>query len=158
MRISFDLDDTLVCRDPKVPHERDILAWILKFLFPDPLRFGTIALIKKLNELGCSIWIYTTSNRSPKYVRFWLMLYGIKVEGVVNSEIHQRMIECGMSPKDASKYPPAFSIDLHVDDSEGVKLEGEKHGFAVVQVMPNQHNWIELVLEKVEQQLKISGQ
>jgi hypothetical protein len=33
-----------------------------------------------------------------------------------------------------SKNPRAFGIDLHVDDSEGVKLEGKKYGFKGVRV------------------------
>jgi hypothetical protein len=112
--------------------------------------------MEKLKELGCSVWIYTSSTRSPRYIRLWLTLYGIKVEGIVNYQLHERMIETGLSPKGVSKYPPAFAIDLHVDDSEGVKLEGEKHGFPVVQIKPDQLNWIEVVLERIEQ-LKISS-
>ena len=154
MRISFDLDDTLICRDPKVPCERDILVSLLRFLFPEPLRLGSVALIKQLSERGCRIWIYTSSGRSPRYIKLWLSLYGIKLEGVVNYKLHQRAIEAGLSPKTVSKYPPAFGIKLHIDDSEGVKLEGEKHGFTVLQVQPDDHNWTTIVLEKVEKLIK----
>ncbi len=49
-----------------------------------------------------------------------------------------------------SKYPPAFGIDLHIDDSEGVGLEGERHGFTVVVVSPEDPDWVTRVLEAVD--------
>jgi hypothetical protein len=49
-----------------------------------------------------------------------------------------------------SKYPPAFGIDLHVDDSEGVGLEGQRYGFAVVVVSPEDPDWAARVLEAVD--------
>jgi hypothetical protein len=48
-----------------------------------------------------------------------------------------------------SKYPPAFNIDLHVDDSEGVRMEGDLHGFRVVVVRPDDEDWTQKVLEAV---------
>jgi hypothetical protein len=48
-----------------------------------------------------------------------------------------------------SKYPPAFDIDLHVDDSEGVRMEGDEFGFRVVVVRPDDENWTERVLDAV---------
>ena len=50
-----------------------------------------------------------------------------------------------------SKYPPAFGIDFHVDDSEGVKIEGEEHGFRVVIVRPDDEHWARVVLDAVVQ-------
>ncbi|MBK7996847.1 MAG: hypothetical protein IPK14_26795 [Blastocatellia bacterium] len=150
MRISFDLDNTLICSDKNLPHEKDILAFLFKLWFPERLRLGTVALIKQLIANNHTIWLYTSSNRSTKYLRFWFNLYGIKLEGIINQEIHQRMIECGMAPKGISKYPPAFGIDLHIDDSEAVKIEGQRHRFHVVLVKPDDKNWTQVVLDKVD--------
>ena len=50
-----------------------------------------------------------------------------------------------------SKYPPAFGIDLHIDDSEGVLEEGREHGFRVVVVTPNDERWTEKVLDAVSE-------
>jgi hypothetical protein len=49
-----------------------------------------------------------------------------------------------------SKYPPAFGIDLHVDDSEGVAEEGRRHHFGVVVVSPQDPEWTATVLAAVE--------
>lgn len=154
MRISFDLDETLICSDPKVPKEPDILAWLLKPFFPEPLRFGAIALIKELNSRGYKIWVYTSSGRSARYVRMWLSLYGIKIEGVVNKEIHNRAVESGLCPSLVSKYPPAFGINIHIDDSEGVKREGKEYNFNVIHLSPNDMSWVATVLEQVDKLAK----
>jgi len=36
---------------------------------------------------------------------------------------------------------PPFGIDLFVDDSDGVMLEGEMHGFGVIVVDPGDPCW-----------------
>ena len=94
----------------------------------------------------CELWIYTTSYRSPRYLRGWLRCLGVSLAGVVNQARQERVV----GRQGPSKYPPAFGIDLHVDDSEGVGQEGERHGFAVVVVSPEDVGWAVRVLEVVE--------
>lgn len=48
-----------------------------------------------------------------------------------------------------SKFPLAFGIDLHIDDSEGVRMEGEAHGFRVLVVRPDDERWTLRVLDAV---------
>jgi len=72
MRISFDLDDTLVCYQPGVPQEPR-LPWYLRWLVADePLRRGTMNLICELRRYGWEVWIYTTSHsRAPLVAIAW---------------------------------------------------------------------------------------
>jgi hypothetical protein len=49
----------------------------------------------------------------------------------------------------ASKYPPAFGIDLLVDDSEDVRIEGERFGFAVLHIREDDLMWCERILQAV---------
>jgi hypothetical protein len=144
VRISFDIDDTIVC-GPAVPTEQ-YLAWWRRWQYAEPLRHGTKSLMEELLRRGCEIWVYTTSYRSPRYLRGWFRGFGIPVGGVVNQDRHERVV----GRYGPSKYPPAFGIDLHVDDSEGVFEEGRKHGFAVVVVSPQDRDWTARVLEAVE--------
>jgi FMN phosphatase YigB (HAD superfamily) len=132
MRISFDLDDTLICYDPDVPCECNRVPFLLRSWFEEPLRRGAVDLMKELQRQGHSLWIYTTSYRSPKQVQRWLKFYGIKIDAVVNQDLHERFVGRRRFDKYVSKYPPAFDIHLHVDDLEGVRLEGEEYGFQVV--------------------------
>lgn len=157
--VSFDLDDTLTSHSDRVPMERGFLPRFVYRWLGEPLRQGTTALMRELRRRGCSVWIYTSSGRSPFHIRRWLLLHGIFVDGVVNSERHRQ----SQSPQslDAmpvpetpermpSKFPPAFGIDLHVDDSEGVRMEGAQHGFRVVVVNPEDERWGDKVLEAVK--------
>ena len=147
VRISFDVDDTLACQldHSAVEHSR-LPAFVHRWL-GEPLRIGTRSLIRDLRRQGCSVWIYTSSGRTPAYIRRWLMLYGIRVDGVVNSDRHNHVMSLHGLANTPSKYPPAFDIDLHVDDSEGVRMEGQDHGFRVVVVDPQDERWADKVLD-----------
>jgi hypothetical protein len=149
MRISFDVDETLVCRKTIVPTEDGGLHAAVHRWFGEPLRRGTRALVEQLRRRGCSIWIYTSSERTPFHIRLWLLLHGIRIDGVVNGERHRSELSSRRFARLPSKYPPAFGIDLHVDDSEGVRMEGETHGFRVVVVRPDDEDWAQRVLDAV---------
>ena len=145
MRISFDIDDTLVC-GPTVPAEQHI-SWWRRWQYPEHLRQGTRALMQELSRQQCDIWLYTTSYRSPRYLRGWFRSLGIRLGGVVNQHLHERIV----GRQGPSKYPPAFGIDLHIDDSVGVWQEGKRHHFSVVVVSPSDPDWTSRVLAAIEQ-------
>ncbi|MHA6789549.1 hypothetical protein ACWA6H_17885 [Pseudomonas bijieensis] len=149
IRISFDIDDTLACQLHHCAVEQSRLPACVHRWLGEPLRMGTRPLIRELRRQGCSIWVYTSSGRTPSYIRRWLLLYGIRVDGVVNSVLHNRALTVHGMLNAPSKYPPAFDIDLHVDDSEGVQIEGKDHGFRVVVVHPEDDRWTQKVLEAV---------
>jgi len=146
MRISFDLDDTLICFQEGVPQEPRP-PWYLRLLVAnEPLRRGTVDLIRELRDRGWEVWVYTTSNRRPSAVRRWLRLYGVRIDGFVNQDIYNAYLRRAQPDRPPSKNPAAFEIDLHVDDSEGVRMEGVQHGFHVVVVTPDDVAWADKVL------------
>jgi hypothetical protein len=148
MRVSFDIDDTLVLHSLNAaPSEGGRFPGFICRWLGEPLRLGTFALMRQLREQGCSIWIYTSSGRTEFYIRLWLFLYGISVDGIVNDRRHRRELLLQNYPRLPSKYPPAFKIDLHVDDSDGVRLEGLQHGFNVVVIDPGDVRWTDKVLD-----------
>ena len=151
MRISFDLDDTLICYDPAVPCEPNRVPWLWRFSYEEPLRLGSVALMQQLKNEGHSLWRYTTSYRTPQKIRKWFRFYGIELEGVVNQEMHERFVGRDRFDRYVSKYPPVFDIDLHVDDLEGVGIEGEERGFRVVIVSAADENWTQKVKDAVEE-------
>jgi hypothetical protein len=149
MRISFDLDDTLICYGAGVPNE-PALPLLLRWLVADePLRLGTRALMTELRARGWETWIYTTSYRRPAQVRRWLRFHGVAAAGVINQDTHEAFFRDKVDGHRPTKYPPAFGIDLHVDDSDGVRMEGDQHGFSVVVVRPDDRDWTEKVLAAV---------
>ena len=77
----------------------------------------------------------------------------VYVEGVIWG--HEVFLQVLASPPEdeeqgPSKYPPAFGIDLHVDDSEGVAEEGKLHRFEVVVVSPYDEDWVARVLKAIQ--------
>jgi hypothetical protein len=146
IRISFDIDDTLACQAHHCAVEHSRLPAFVHRWLGEPLRRGTRDLTRELRRQGCSIWVYTSSGRTPSYIRRWLLLHGIHVDGVVNSVRHNHALTAHGLSNSPSKFPPAFDIDLHVDDSEGVQIEGYDHGFRVVVVRPDDENWAQSVL------------
>lgn len=149
MCISFDIDDTVVCRGVVFAAESGRLPRFFLRRFCEPLRVGTRSLVNELRRRGCRVWIYTTSGRTPFQIRLWLFLHGIRIEGIVNDERHRRELSGHRFSRLPSKYPPAFGIDMHVDDSEGVRMEGDEHGFRVVVVCPDDKYWTRKVLGAV---------
>lgn len=75
--------------------------------------------------------MYTTSYRSAWHIRRLFWLHGIRLDGVVNQLRNNREVQAH-----CTRYPPTFGIDLLIDDSEGVRIEGKQHGFRVLVVKP----------------------
>jgi hypothetical protein len=148
MRISFDLDDTLICYDPAVPREPVRVPWWARHWYEEPLRLGTCELMAEISRRGHDIWIYTTSGRRPKAVTRWLHFYGIRVSAVINADMHQQLGAREVGGYRLTKYPPAFDIALHIDD-EGILPRGHEHVFRVVQLRPADLEWTKRVLEAV---------
>ena len=150
MRISFDVDDTLVVYDPQTPVEMHV-PWWWRWRYSEPLRHGTRALMQALRARGHELWIYTTSYRQPGYMRGWFRSFGVPLVEVINQDRHDQVVKKAQFPGYMpSKYPPAFGIDLHIDDSEGVAMEGREHGFQVVVVAPNDTDWAARILVAVD--------
>jgi len=154
MRISFDLDDTIICYQSGVPCEPNRVPRLFRHWFPEPLRLGAVSLIRELRARGCDVGVYTTSLRDPGNLRMWFRFYGITPAFIINNNIHDQKLKQMQGRRGPSKLPSAFGIDLHVDDSDGVEQEGRTHGFSVVVVDPMDEQWTERVLEVVDRRLK----
>lgn len=145
MKISFDLDGTLIpLGENAFPIERK--TTLQKALKIEALRIGTKGLFKTLKTLGHEVGIYTTSFRSQSMIKFWLRSYGLKADFIINEQLagpRLRQLNVG-----ASKYPPAFNIDLHIDDLPGVALEGERYEFETILVDNNIQN-LEAILSDI---------
>lgn len=144
MRISFDMDDTLVPL-----HRDDERQADCRLLCGDLVRAGGIQLLRDLQREH-ELWIYTTSFRVPWKVRWSFRLQGIRIRRVIQEEIHRKMIREYLFQPIPSKYPKHFGIDLHVDDSPGVLAEGKRLGFEVLWVDPRDPHWSETVRSGIE--------
>jgi hypothetical protein len=138
MKISFDLDDTIIPGSKIFQTEQQ--TKIQKLLHTESIRIGTIGLFKELKKQNHTVGIYTTSFRSILSVKFLFLLNGFSPDFIINQKRNLR--ELNKSSMSCSKYPPAFNIDLHVDDSKGVEIEGQRHGFKTVIIDEHQPDWV----------------
>ena len=140
MRVAFDLDNTLIRNDfnfPLAPAKRPLLQ---KLLQTEPLRLGVQEVFAFCRSQGWEVWIYTTSYRSPFYIRKMLWIYSLRVDGIVNQARHDQQVRVR-----STKHPPTFGIQVVIDDSRGVQLEGERFGFLVIQIDSQDAGWVETV-------------
>ncbi len=143
MRIAFDLDDTLV---PSTGGIEAVPFWPARWVFREKLRAGTATMLRELESEGHDLWVYTTSLRRSWYVNTWFRLHGIRLGGVINHTKHANAMKAEDPARQSlSKFPPAFGIDLLVDDLPGIAVEGERHGFGVLVVDPADKRWVEKV-------------
>jgi hypothetical protein len=153
MRIAFDLDDTLI------PGSRDLFPVerprgpLGLLLARERLRRGAPGLMRALVRHRCEVWIYTTSLRSPRYIRDLFYWYGVRLGGAINQDTHWDWLMRQPPARRCSKYPPAFGIDLLVDNCEGVLMEGRQFGFRVVHVRPDDADWVQAVVAEVNASL-----
>ncbi|MFK7972674.1 MAG: HAD family hydrolase [Bacteroidia bacterium] len=145
MIISFDLDNTLIPYSNEFEVIRPAFAW--RLLGAESLRKGTVPLFSKLRDQGHSIWIYTTSYRSVASMRVTFRAAGLAPDRFINEHINQKLLKAHNCK--ASKHAGLFEIDLHIDDSEGVVMEGRSLGFQALRIDTEDQNWEEKVLTQV---------
>ena len=142
MVISFDLDDTLIPGTKKFETEKRSI--VQKLCGIEKIRVGTIKLMKACKTHRHQIYIYTTSLRSASKIWWTFYTYGIKLDKVINQKKHEIMLR-ELSTK-YSKYPPAFNIDIHIDDSKGVEMEGKRFNFRTIIISEDNLHWTDDIL------------
>jgi hypothetical protein len=145
MIISFDLDDTLIPGTKTFETEDQNL--LQKLTGIEKIRKGTIELFKELRSRGHGIYIYTTSFRPTLKAKLTFLSYGIPVDKVINQQCHDRELKENRTR--CSKFPPAFGIDIHVDDSQGLKIEGAKFNFRTIILDEKDPAWADKILRTV---------
>lgn len=142
MRISFDIDDTIIFYDKSL-NGKD------RLLNGEFLREGTLSLFKELQKEH-ELFLYTASLRTPWLLKLSFWLKGIKLGGVINQDVHESLRKELNLNDFPTKYPSRFGIDLHVDNSKGVLLEGRKFGFRVLLVDEEDKDWTLSVKEGID--------
>ena len=150
MRISFDLDDTLFVAEENGFTLEPPLKFPWNIIYQERLRAGTTGLMQRLRELGCEVWVYTTSFRSPFYIRSLFRHYGIQIDEIVNGARHEKEVQAEHTEPMPSKYPAHYRIDLHVDDDKSVLANGQYYGFHVFQIGPPDDQWAEKIIGTVQ--------
>ena len=149
MRVSFDLDEVLFV-SPETHRTEPPLPFPLNRIFRERLRLGTPELIRTLRESGCDVWIYTSSARTERYIRTLFRLYGVRLDGIVNAQRHNREVQRNCSEILPQKLPNRYRISLHVDDEAVICAWGREYGFNTYLLDAQDDEWKEKILRCVE--------
>lgn len=146
MNISFDLDDTIISTNRFCLEKRSFFARVIR---AERIRLGTIALFKALRARKHKIYIYTTSYRSTLKIKLMFLAHGIPVDFVINQKLHEKKVT--NKGRNISKFPPEFGVDIHIDDSAGVEIEGKKFGFKTIIIAVGNTDWVNTILKKIDE-------
>lgn len=150
LRVSFDLDEVLFV-SPETHKTEPKLPFPLDKIFIERLRLGTPSLIKRLQDRGYEVWVYTSSFRTERYIRCLFGLYGIKFTEIVNGQRHLKEVQRNRKEMLPQKLPNNYRISLHIDDEEVVASYGKAYGFEVFRLDAQDDDWEEKILSKMEQ-------
>ena len=157
MIVSFDLDETLFV-NPEAVHIEPAPKFPLDLVYRDRLRAGAPELLQWMNNSGIELWIYTTSNRSERYIRNYFKYYGVRIDSIVNAVRHEKEVQRGRKDPLPSKYPAYYHIDLHVDDERNVYENGIAYGFRVHLLHDEDPQWTEKLRQEIERIRRIKEQ
>jgi hypothetical protein len=154
MRVSFDLDEVLFV-SPKTHKTEPPLPFPLNRFFPERLRKGTPELIRKLQEMGYEVWVYTSSFRSENYIRGLFRCYKVSFDGIVNGNRHLREVQRNNSTTLPQKLPNRYRISLHIDDEAVICSAAGQYGFRAYQLNAQDDDWKEKIIEQAERIRKV---
>lgn len=143
MKISFDLDDTLIPAQ-RGDFEVEKRSFLQRILGVELLRKGTADVFQELITQGHTVGIYTTSYRSIFKIKLMFWSYNIRPHFAINEKVNRQILN--KRNIKSSKYPPAFEIDWHIDDSQGVAIEGKRLGFEVLVLKKDELFWEQKIL------------
>ncbi len=147
MRVSFDLDEVLFV-SPATHKTEPPLPFPLNHFYKERLRLGTPGLIRRLRELGYKVWIYTSSERSERYIRSLFRCYGVHLDGIVNAQRHLREVQRSNTTPLPQKLPSHYQISLHIDDESVICSWGRAYGYDTYQLNAQDDEWAEKVLAR----------
>ena len=156
MRVSFDLDEVLFVSPRTHKTEPPPLFPFSRF-FRERLRLGTPDLVRTLQRDGYEVWVYTSSFRSERYIRWLFRLYGVRFDGIVNGHRHLKEVQRNNKTILPQKLPNRYRISLHVDDEEVICSLGPQYGFRTYQLYAQDDDWKEKIIARAEQVRKLVG-
>ena len=103
------------------------------------------------------MWVYTSSFRSEKYIRSLFRHYGVRFDGIVNGERHNREVQCNQRTQLPQKLPDRYRISLHIDDEAVICSAAGQYGFRAYQLNADDDSWKEKIIAEAERIAKLEG-
>ena len=149
IKISFDLDEVLFV-SPATHKTEPALPFPLNKIFKERLRYGAPILINELQRRGYEVWVYTSSFRTQRYIKWLFRFYGIHFDEIVNAQRHLEEVQRDKKEILPQKIPSKYRISLHIDDEAVVATYGKAYGFEVYQLDAQDDDWEEKILSRMK--------
>ena len=152
MKISIDLDDTILVKSDSIHIEENTTALVRGFI-EEYFRRGTRKLFAFLSANNVEVGVYTNSYRGKSALDKWFSDNNFHISFVINQQLHDVKRDTQEKPYSLPpKCPHLFDIDIHIDDLEAIKIEAEKFGPTVILASPNE-DWAELIIDELKHYL-----
>lgn len=150
MRVSFDLDEVLFVF-PKTHKTEPELIFPLNKIFKERLRQGTPDLINTLQKLGYEVWVYTSSFRTERYIKWLFRFYGVEFDGIINGNRHLKEVQKDNPIILPQKIPSRYRISLHIDDESIICTQGRTYGYDAYQLDAQDDEWKEKIIRYADE-------
>ena len=145
MIISFDLDGVLFVDPVKYEIEPPLRRPFDRF-YPDRLRKGTVGLIHRLQDEKFKVWVYTSSYRRERYIRWLFRHYNVSFDRIINGFVHEKEVQRNRKQLLPAKLPNFYHISLHIDDENSVIQNCRMSGVRAMRVFEPDSQWAEKIL------------
>lgn len=122
-------------------------AGLAALVYNRAVREGTFALMRQLQAEGWEVWIYTLAPLPKTRLKLFFALNGVSLGGVITGHDHASAVRNQRAPSRSVKHPPAFGIDLMIDDKTITAQAGRQLGFATHQITTHP-KWTEPILSQ----------
>lgn len=95
--------------------------------------------------------MYTSSFRTERYIKSLFRHYGVRFDGIINGQRHEREVQAGRKERLPNKMPNRYQISLHVDDEEVIAISGRDHGFNVYQLFAQDDDWADKIIARAQE-------
>jgi len=156
MKISFDLDDTLLVRSDAPDIEVGSVPLVRGYI-EEYFRAGCRELFSWLKQQHCEVGVYTNSYRGKSDLEQWFMANNMRIDFVINQQLHDGRVDS--EPKRYSlpaKCPHLFGIDIHIDDLPEIKEGAELYGPKVILVEPLNVEWVQKLIVELKREITTS--
>ena len=149
MKLSIDLDDTILVRDD-FPFKEPNTTPLVRGAIIEHFRAGTKSLFQFLETTDFEIGIYTNSYRGKSALEEWFQENGFQISFVINQQLHDARID-----KEVNRYslpvkcPHLFDIDIHIDDLSEIKEELNVSRVTVILADANE-DWVDKVISQLK--------
>ena len=150
MRVSFDLDEVLICDPDKYPAEK--LPFPLNVAFPETIRKNAGLLTAALCDFSFDVWVYTGKFYSSRHVKALLGIHRGRVSGVING-VNKKYSDSPIQESFRNKY----RVAVHIDNESIIWIDTRKKEYEIIDIKSDKY-WANKAFKLIKKQLGLKSE